>query len=442
MTGPVSNPVRPIGILAGNGRLPGEIARAVTARGGSVVIAAIDGEAGDDLAAFPATPVSLGQVGLILSTFRQAGCRDLVIVGGVTRPDIGKLKLDVGLIANLPAVLRSVMAGGDDGVLRSVVRFFEAKGFTVVSPGDVAPGLVVGAGPAGALAPGPGDTADMLLGSSVVRALGRFDVGQAVIVHDGRIEAIEAAEGTDRMMARFAGRRTAETAGGPAVRGGVLVKRPKPTQEMRVDLPTIGPNTMMRASEAQLSGIAVLAGQTLIAGRSEAIATADANGLFVYGFTEGQQPARKPAAGGWEGAAVQALGARKPGSREISDARLGAAVLASLAVLSHDGAAVVNRGYVLGLEPAGRVAPMFARVAMLKQWGEGRWRRRMGVGVLGEDLMPDLATIEAAAHLKGLAMMNGRVDRLPAGVVAAAGRAGLVLMGLTPDRTAAGSGTA
>lgn len=431
-----SSPVRPIGILAGNGGLPAEIAHAVRAGGGSAVIVAIDGEVDCDLEGFPLTRVGWGEIGRILATFRNAGCQELVIVGGVTRPDIARLRPDFGLIANLPALLRLVMAGGDDGVLRSIVRFFEAKGFTVVSPGAVAPRLIVGAGCAGAHAPSPQDGQDMLLGSSIVRALGRYDIGQAVIVNHGRIEAIEAAEGTDRMMTRFAcARRAVPVAAGSRRTGGVLVKRPKPAQEMRVDLPTIGPNTVMRAAEAELAGIAVLAGETLIAARRDVIAAADASGLFVYGFREGDAPLRKATAQPWDKVTARALGSRMPGRGEIADAGLGASALACLAVLSQAGAAVISRGYVLGLEPDGQVAPLLARVAHLKQWGEGRWRKRTGVGVLGEAVLPDVAMVEAAAHLRALAMMNPRARDLTGEVIAAADRAGLVLMALTPAGT-------
>ncbi len=424
---------RPIGLLAGNGSLPGEIARAVHARGGRVRIVAIDKNVDKDLAAFDLTHVGLGQIERILTTFRSAGCRELVIVGGVSRPDISRLKLDFGVIRHLPDVLRVLYSGGDDGVLRAVVRFFEAKGFQVVSPSEIAPELVVGAGPLTAVAPSVAETQDILLGSSVVKALGVYDIGQAVIVSDGKLIAIEAAEGTDRMLARVALMRGRSD--GTRVAKGVLVKRPKPSQEMRVDLPAIGPATVTRAAEAGLAGISVLAGMTLAAQRDELTARAVAVGVFVYGFTEGDPPPRVPGPSEWADAIAQALGRYAPSQSQLADVRRGAAALGSLAGLAHAGAAVVNRGYVLGLDPAGDVGELIERSVRFKQWGEGRLRRRMGVLVLGEKRQVDLGTIAQARALElaGVGLMETAQATTDEALVRAANDARLFLIRLTPS---------
>jgi UDP-2,3-diacylglucosamine hydrolase len=430
VVGPHHSHSPPIGILAGNGHLPAEIARSVADRGGTVVIVGIDGEVAGDIAGVPVTRVGWGQVGHILGTFRNAGCRQIVIVGGVTRPDVATLRPDMGALTNLPSLIRVLLSGGDDGVLRGVVRFFEAKGFQVLSPGEAAPHLVVSAGVLGAIEPSARDAADMLLGSSIVRALGAFDIGQGVIVCDGHIEAIEAAEGTDRMIARVALRRQRERAQSGCEASptrGVLVKRPKPQQEMRVDLPTIGPNTIERAVEARLAGLAVLAGQTLVAERSVLIEQADANGIFVHGFVD-SDPARGRVREAIGGAEVVVLGKRQPSLRAVDDAKLGMAVLGALDVLTREGVVVVNRGYVLGVETEARATEILARTAGLKQWGSGRWLRRSGVAVLGCDLTADLALIERASHLKALAVTGATRGRLDPDVVAAADATGLVLL--------------
>ena len=420
---------KPIGILAGNGSLPGEIASAITAGGGSVQIVAIDNEVDDDLSAFPIVHLGLGKIGAILQTFRAAGVQDLVIVGGVTRPDLAKLRPDWGLFANLPEVARLVFSGGDDGVLRIVVRFFEAKGFTVVSPADVVPSLTVRAGSLTAAAPTPDDMADILLGSSVVKALGAYDIGQAVIVCDGELLAVEAAEGTDRMLARVAQSRAAREASNPR---GVLVKRPKPGQEMRIDLPAIGPATVTRAAAAGLAGIAVLAGQSLAAQRLQLLANARAANVFVYGFTEGDEPPRNRADTGWTNARAEAAGKHSPGSSQLADLRLGAAALASLAALTRGGACVVSRGHILGLEPAGDIGDLFQRTQRLQQWGIARLRRRASVAVLGDGAAVNEATIAAAnaVNLSGIAVA-GR-QPVNADVIRAADAAGLFVVHLTP----------
>ena len=434
----------PIGILAGNGRFPGEVARAIEASGGRVVIVGIDGEAGADLAGFEVTRAGWGQVGRILATFKNAGCREIVVVGGVTRPDLAKLRPDIGAIVNLPRLVAIILQGGDDGVLRALVRFIEGQGLTVVSPAEVAPGLVVAAGSLGAVSPEAGDAADMLLGSNIIRALGPFDIGQGVIVSGGRIEGIEAAEGTDRLIERVAAKRAGEAAAkraGEAAaekndnarRGGVLVKRPKPTQELRVDLPAIGPETAIRAARAGLNGIAVLAGQTLVAGRADLKRLADAAGLFVYGFTDGSEAARGPASGdGWRAAAVETLSRQRPGARAIEDARFGAAALARLAGLTDSGAAVVRRGHVLGIEPGSEIIELFSRVGRLTQWGERRFRRRVGVAVLAAGAKVDGDTIAAAAagRLAGIALMGQPREVALNEIIRSADSAGVFLIQL------------
>ncbi|MEQ1695547.1 MAG: UDP-2,3-diacylglucosamine diphosphatase LpxI [Hyphomicrobiaceae bacterium] len=424
-----SSTAKPIGILAGNGSLPGEIARAVTAGGGSVQIVAINSEVDDDLSAFPIVHLGLGKIGAILKAFRSAGVEELVIVGGVMRPDLTKLRPDWGLFANLPQVVRLVFSGGDDGVLRVVVRFFEAKGFTVVSPADLVPSLAVRAGSLTSTAPTPGDIADILLGSSVVKALGAYDIGQAVIVSDGKLLAIEAAEGTDRMLARVAGSKHAR---GSVKPHGVLVKRPKPGQEMRIDLPAIGPATVTRVSQAGLAGIAVLAGQALAAQRHQLLVNARAANVFVYGFTEGDEPPRKRAATSSIKPQAEALGKVRPNAAQLSDVRLGAAALASLAALASSGACVVSRGHILGLEPSCDFGDLFQRTMRLQQWGIARLRRRASVAVLGENVPINDVTIANAseANLAGMAVCGGQ--SVPAGVIRAADAAGLFLVRMMP----------
>ena len=143
------------------------------------------------------------------------GVRELVIIGRVRRPDLLRLRPDLGLLRALPTIFRLVRAGGDDGVLRGVIRFFEAKGFAVVSPAEVAPEILVGRGSLGRIAPTPSDLADIELGRDVVhrRSLRHRPGGRRC---GGRVVAIEGAEGTDAMLRRLARRRS----GGQPPRAG------------------------------------------------------------------------------------------------------------------------------------------------------------------------------------------------------------------------------
>ncbi len=423
-----STPPRVVGILAGGGNLPREIAERVTARGDGVHIVALAGEADGDFAPFPVTVVGWAQIGAMVRALKQAGCTDLVIVGRVRRPDLGALRPDLGFWRNLPAILRIIAAGGDDSVLSRVVRFFEEQGFHVVGPGAAAPELLVGEGPLGTVAAAPEDVADVARGFEVVRALGPFDVGQAVVVAHGRIEAIEDAGGTDAMLARISAGRRAGRAGGQG-RSGVLVKRPKPGQELRVDLPAIGPDTARRAADAGLAGIAVLAGGALAAERAALRDLADASGLFVQGFRdrEGGAPVEEPAP--WQ---MATLGRRRPDAQQAADATKGAGVLAALVPLTASLGAVVARGHVLALESGEGVEALLARAAGLRQWGRRRLSRRSGVAVLSASA--DLAQVipaAAAAGLAGLAVAGHPRPARERAAAEAADRLGLFLAALT-----------
>lgn len=271
----------PLAIIAGGGTLPCALADAAMANGRTVHILGIRGEADEKITRYPHTWLKWGEVGKLFSTLEDQGCRDLVIIGAVARPDLANVRFDFGTIRNLPFLL-SLGVGGDDHVLSSVVRFLEAKGYRVHGAGDVAPKLLAAEGPLGAKTPTQNDRDDIEMGFRVVSALGRLDVGQAVVVVKGHVLAVEAAEGTDAMLARCAELRK-ERGGrrrGPA---GVLVKAPKPGQEERVDLPTIGPETVERAARAGLAGIAVSAGRVLIADRAAVLGAANKHGLFLFG---------------------------------------------------------------------------------------------------------------------------------------------------------------
>jgi len=275
-----------LGIIAGGGDLP--IAIAVSARdaGKHVFVAALLGIADDRVAQFPHEWVSLGQTGRTLSLFRQHKCEDILLAGKVTRPKWNEIKFDATALRKLPKVMAAALQG-DDALLRSLVAVLESEGFHVVSAAEAAPGLLASEGAFGRHGPSSQHEADIALGIGVVRALGAFDVGQAAVVCDGLVLAVEAAEGTDAMIKRV--ETLSENIRGTTKKPrGVLLKARKATQDGRTDLPVIGVQTVQNAAAAGLAGIAVEAGAALIVNRQGIVKAADDSGLFVCGFKSPQ----------------------------------------------------------------------------------------------------------------------------------------------------------
>ncbi len=421
---------RVVGILAGGGSLPREIAEHVVGHGDRVHIVALAGEADGDFTPFPTTVVGWAQIGAMVEALKSAGCTELVIVGSVRRPDLAALRPDLGFFRSLPAILRIIAAGGDDSVLTRVLRFFEEKGFRVLAPAAIAPELLVGDGPLGRVEAQPGAVRDVALGFDLVRRLGPYDVGQAVVVAGGLIEAIEGAEGTDAMLERVARQRGA-CAGAPAA-PGVLVKRPKPGQELRIDLPAIGPGTVRRAAEAGLAGIAVLAGGALAAERPALVKDADAVGLFVQGFADGTREQEGHFL--HQPPPLERMGRRAPGKGPCADATKAAELLAAIAPLLASRGAVIDRGHVLAVESGEGVEALIARASALRQWGRRRPWRRSAVAVLSAagDVVTGVRS-GAAAGLAGVALVGEpRVAEAVRDGVADADRLGLFLALLPP----------
>ena len=268
---------RPIGILAGGGPFPGRVASAAVAAGRRVFIVGLRGFAEPAvIEAFPHAVIRMGAAGEILAQLRAAGCEDLVLVGPVRRPPLMDLRPDAEGARIMARIGRAAFAG-DDGLLAAVVRVLGEEGFRVLGAHEVLTEAVGPRGQMGRIAPDTAAMADIERGAAVVRALGHADVGQACVVQQGVVLAVEAIEGTDAMLARAA--RLARP--GP---GGVLVKLVKPGQDRRADLPTIGPDTLRGAAVAGLRGVAFEAGGTLLTDRAACITEADAAGIFLLGI--------------------------------------------------------------------------------------------------------------------------------------------------------------
>jgi DUF1009 family protein len=215
---------------------------------------------------------------------REAGCRDVVLIGSLVRPAFWQLRFDWVTLWALPRIA-SAYRGGDDHLLSNVSKLVEQRGFRLLGAHEVAPDILVPEGPLGGFSPSKHDHADIAFGLDYLRAAGPFDVGQAVVVASRHVLAVEAVEGTDEMLARVAELRASGRLHAPAG-SGVLVKAPKLGQDWRFDLPSIGPRTVEGAARAGLAGIAVAAGSTIVAEPDRLVQEADRTGIFVVGAPE------------------------------------------------------------------------------------------------------------------------------------------------------------
>jgi hypothetical protein len=269
---------RKLGIIAGAGALPRLLAEAA----GDAFVVRLAGVADAIYPSHASAECGMAEAGKILRALRDSGCDAVTLAGVVRRPDFSKLKPDWRGAALLPRVIAAA-AKGDGALLNVLVETLEAEGFLVVGAEAVLATLAAPAGPIGALSPDRDQWADIRKAAAIIAALGPFDVGQAAVVASGFTLAIEAAEGTDGVLARCAA--LPVSARGGEKRNGVLVKMPKPGQERRVDLPTVGVETLKGAHAAGLAGIAVEAGATLVIDIDAVRWEADSLSLFVYGFT-------------------------------------------------------------------------------------------------------------------------------------------------------------
>jgi len=278
-------PEGPLGIVCGGGSIPFAVADAVARRGRKVVLFPLIGWAdAAAVARYPHHWIHVGRLGRFCRLARAEGVRDIVFIGALVRPSLRQLRLDWKTVAAFPRIVRAYR-GGDDHLLSGVGRIFEDEGFRLLGAHDVAPDILMPEGPLGRRVPTPRDEADIARGLAVLAALGGYDVGQAAVVADGHILALEAAEGTDRMLARIAElRRDGRVRAPEGV--GVLVKAPKHAQDTRYDLPAVGPATIEGAARAGLAGVAIVAGAGVVAEPLRLGRAADEAGLFVVGVAQ------------------------------------------------------------------------------------------------------------------------------------------------------------
>ena len=273
---------RPLAILCGGGDFPVRVAEAAKRSGRNPLMIGVIGSADKRIETYPHLWVSMGQIGKLFAGLKEHAIADMAIVGAMTRPEISDLRLDWGALKRAPG-LAALFRGGDNSLLVGIAKIFEGEGIRIVGVHEIAPELLALDGVWGVRAISAQARADAEKGAALITALSPFDAGQSVVVANGRVIAIEAAEGTDAMLTRVAQMREA---GRLRFRGaiGVLVKAPKANQDLRLDMPAVGSATIEGAKRAELEGIALAAGRVLIADRDAFLREAERAGLFVMGM--------------------------------------------------------------------------------------------------------------------------------------------------------------
>lgn len=259
-----------LALILGQGELPAILRRACP----EARVLGVEGFAPADVPAFP-----VEELGRVLADLPREGVRRVCFAGAIRRPRIDPARLHPATLPLVPR-MQAALAQGDDAALRVLVALFEEAGMAVVGAAELVPELLAGEGAMGAIRPDAAAERDAARAAALLAATGAADLGQGCVVAGGQVLAVEALPGTDWMLENVAALRRD---GPPVPKGGLLMKRPKPGQDRRVDLPAIGPETVRRAAAAGLAGIAVEAGGVLILDRAATARAADGAGLFLWG---------------------------------------------------------------------------------------------------------------------------------------------------------------
>lgn len=272
-----------LAIVAGSGRLPVYVAEAARRNGEEPLIFAIHGESDADWHDFETFALPIGDMAGFGTRARAAGVDRIVLSGGIRiRPAWNEIRLNAGTLWRLPRLMGTLLHGGDNLVLTTVIGLLEGEGMRVIGAHEVAPGLVATLGAIGRHEPDAQSRADIAVSTRAARLLGELDIGQGAIAVAGRVVALEGPEGTDSMIGRINELRVRGRIS--ATRRGVLVKLCKPGQDVRVDLPSAGLSTVTHALSAGLAGIALEAGRSLLLDQPDVVEFADRNGLFIVGL--------------------------------------------------------------------------------------------------------------------------------------------------------------
>ncbi|MDX5384800.1 MAG: UDP-2,3-diacylglucosamine diphosphatase LpxI [Rhodobacterales bacterium] len=290
-----------LALIAGRGQLPGHI---VAAHGMPILVAALEGFAPDHLT--PDIAFRVERLGSFIADLQARGVTEICMAGAIGRPALDPAMIDAATMPLVPRMMQA-LGQGDDGALRVVIALFEEAGFTIRAAHEICPDLLLSEGVPTKVRPGPLHEGPARLGKATIAEMGRADQGQACVIRRGDVLAREGADGTDAMLARLGSGAAGDSDPDPLTwgfnaltdaatsaldwlggreagnhDGAILYKAPKPGQDRRVDLPTIGPGTAMRAADAGLDGIVIEAGGVLVLDLPSVLRILDEKGLFLW----------------------------------------------------------------------------------------------------------------------------------------------------------------
>lgn len=265
-----------LGLIAGAGDLPRSIINKCREQNRPVFVTAIEDQTPPELLEnVDHIWIKMGQFGRFIEAFQSRQIKHIVFAGSIKRPNLNALSLDWEGIKLLGTI--GYKALGDDALLTIITNFFEAKGFHVLSPGEILHNLSPQKGVLTLKSPSEEERQDIDKGIRVLELMASADIGQAVIVQMGQILGIEAIEGTQKLIHRVKEYKLAPT-------GGVLIKMSKSQQNLKIDLPTVGVETLRQIHDAQLNGLAIEAIRSQIIDQDAVIRVANELGLFIYVF--------------------------------------------------------------------------------------------------------------------------------------------------------------
>lgn len=263
-----------LGIIAGGGLLPLEIAKIYSRNGGRCVVAALEPENHVSLSdMYECRHFHIGQVGEVIKYFNEQNVQEIILVGTIERPEFTKIKVDLKGSKLLAKIMKNKIIG-DDNALKTACLFLEEHNFRVISPIDILQLTDYDSALVTVNCPNSRDERDIEVGAEVLTTMGNLDVGQSVIIHEGYVLGIEAAEGTDNLIRRCSSLRKPK-------KGGVLVKMSKHAQDMRLDVPTIGPDTIFFLAKHGFNGVAIERKKVIIVNPEETKKLALDSKIFI-----------------------------------------------------------------------------------------------------------------------------------------------------------------